>query len=129
MKEEYTSERYQELRARTKDFGLRAIRLWQSLPEQTDAQIIGKQLLRCATSVAANYRAACLAKSDKDLLHKLKTCQEEADESTLWIEYLIEANIIPAQRLESLLDESKQLTAIMTAATITISRRLNNIHH
>ena len=129
MKEEYTSERYQELRARTKDFGLRAIRLWQSLPEQTDAQIIGKQLLRCATSVAANYRAACLAKSDKDLLHKLNTCQEEADENTLWIEYLIEANIIPAQRLESLLDESKQLTAIMTAATITISRRLNNIHH
>lgn len=129
MKEEYTSERYQELRARTKDFGLRAIRLWQSLPEQTDAQIIVKQLSRCATSVAANYRAACLAKSDKDLLHKLKTYQEEADESTLWIEYLIEANIIPEQRLESLLDESKQLTAIMTAATITISRRLNNIHH
>ncbi len=88
-----------------------------------------QQLLRCATSVAANYRAACLAKSDKDLLHKLKTCQEEADENTLWIVYLIEANITPAQHLESLLDESKQLTATMTAATITISRRLDNIHH
>lgn len=80
--------------------------------------------------VRCSQLSGCLpGKSDKDLLHKLKTCQEEADESTLWIEYLIEANIIPEQRLESLLDKSKQLTAIMTAATITISRRLNNIHH
>ena len=125
---EYTNERYDELKSRTKAFGFRAIRLWQSLPLRTDAQVIGKQLLRCATSVAANYRAACLAKSDRDLLNKIKICQEEADESTLWLEYLQEANIVSAKALASLLDESKQLTSIMTASSITISRRLKQIN-
>ena len=125
----YKSERYDELRDRTKAFGLRAIRLFQSLPLQSDAQIIGKQLIRCATSVAANYRAACLAKSDRDLLNKLKICQEEADESTLWMEYLIEADIVQPGKLESLLDESRQLTAIMTASTLTITRKLREAKH
>ena len=125
---EYTNERYDELKSRTKAFGFRAIRLWQSLPLRTDAQVIGKQLLRCATSVAANYRAACLAKRDRDLLNKIKICQEEADESTLWLEYLQEANIVSAKALASLLDESKQLTSIMTASSITISRRLKQIN-
>ena len=125
----YKSERYDELRDRTKAFGLRAIRLFQSLPLQADAQIIGKQLIRCATSVAANYRAACLAKSDRDLLNKLKICQEEADESTLWMEYLIEANIVQTGKLEALIDESRQLTAIMTASTLTIIRRMRGSKH
>ena len=125
----YKSERYDELRDRTKAFGLRVIRLFQSLPLQADAQIIGKQLIRCATSVAANYRAACLAKSERDLLNKLKICQEEADESTLWMEYLIEADIVQPGKLESLLDESRQLTAIMTASTLTITRKLREAKH
>ena len=125
----YKSERYDELRDRTKAFGLRVIRLFQSLPLQADAQIIGKQLIRCATSVAANYRAACLAKSDRDLLNKLKICQEEADESTLWMEYLIEAGIVQASKLEALIDESRQLTAIMTASTLTITRKLREAKH
>ena len=125
----YKSERYDELRDRTKAFGLRAIRLFLSLPLQADAQIIGKQLIRCATSVAANYRAACLAKSDRDLLNKLKICQEEADESTLWMEYLIEADIVQPGKLESLLDESRQLTAIMTASSLTITRKLREAKH
>ena len=125
---EYTNERNDELKSRTKAFGFRAIRLWQSLPPRTDAQVIGKQWLRCATSVAANYRAACLAKSDRDLLNKIKICREEADESTLWLEYLQEANIVSAKALASLLDESKQLTSIMTASSITIPRRLKQIN-
>ena len=125
----YKSERYDELRDRTKAFGLRVIRLFQSLPLQADAQIIGKQLIRCATSVAANYRAACLAKSERDLLNKLKICQEEADESTLWMEYLIEADIVQPGKLESLLDESRQLTAIMTASSLTITRKLREAKH
>ena len=125
----YKSERYDELRDRTKAFGLRVIRLFQSLPLQADAQIIGKQLIRCATSVAANYRAACLAKSERDLLNKLKICQEAADESTLWMEYLIEADIVQPGKLESLLDESRQLTAIMTASTLTITRKLREAKH
>ena len=127
--ENYKSERYDDLRDRTKAFGLRAIRLFQNLPPQPDAQIIGKQLIRCTTSVAANYRAACLAKSDRDLLNKLKICQEEADESTLWMEYLIEADIVQPNKQESLIDESRQLTAIMTASTLTISRKLRTSKH
>lgn len=126
---DYKNERYDELKARTKAFGFRAIRLWQKLPHTTDAQVIGKELLRCATSVAANYRAACLAKSDKDLLHKIKICQEEADESTLWIEYLIEAEIMSSNALGDLLEESRQLTAIMTASSISIKRRISKNTH
>ncbi len=121
----YKTERYDELRNRTKAFGLQAIFLWKTLLPQTDAQVIGKQLIRCATSVAANYRAACLAKSDKNLLNKIKICQEEADKSILWIEYLIDANIIPAEEEFPLLNEARALTAIMTAASQTITKRLH----
>lgn len=112
-----------ELRARTKQFALRIIRLWRTLPKQDDAQVIGRQLLRCGTSVGANYRAACLAKSGKDFLNKLRICQEEADECCYWIELLIESELFPAVKLNALLDEAQQLTAIMTAAAKTTSRQ------
>jgi four helix bundle protein len=122
----YNSEKHENLKKRTKDFGLRVIRLWKSLPHNTLSEVLGKQLLRCATSVAANYRAACLAKSDPDFFHKIKICQEEADESCLWIEYIIEADILPESKLINLLDEAKQLTAIMTASAITVKRRIQS---
>ena len=117
--------KYTELRQRTKEFGLRVILMWKSLPNTTVAEVIGKQLLRSATSVAANYRAACVAKSDADFHSKIKICQEEADESCLWIEYIIEAGILPASRLDNLLDEAQQLTAMMTSAAITVKKRIN----
>ncbi len=115
-----------ELRARTKQFALRIIRLWRTLPKQDDAQVIGRQLLRCGTSVGANYRAACLAKSGKDFLNKLRICQEEADECCYWIELLIESELFPAVKLNALLDEAQQLTAIMTAAAKTTSRQYSD---
>lgn len=114
-----------DLKQRTKEFGLRVIRLWKSLPPGSLSDVLGKQLLRCATSVAANYRAACLAKSEPDFFHKIKICQEEADESCLWIEYIIEAGLLPASKLNNLLNEAQQLTAIMTASAITIKKRIN----
>ena len=120
----YNSEQHENLRQRTKEFGLRVVRMWKSLPSNTLAEVLGKQLLRCATSVAANYRAACLAKSEPDFFNKIKICQEEADESCLWIEYIIEAGILPENKLRNLLDEAQQLTAIMTASAITIKKRL-----
>ena len=125
METPYYCERHENLRQRTKEFGLRVIRMWKSVPSTTLSEVLGKQLLRCATSVAANYRAACLAKSDADFFHKIKICQEEADESCLWIEYIIEAGILPAAKLENLLDEARQLTAIMTSSAITIKKRIN----
>ena len=118
--------KYAELRKRTKEFGLRVIRMWKSLPKNAVAEILGKQLLRSATSVAANYRAACIAKSDADFYHKIKICQEESDECILWIEYLIEGEILPENKLSALLDEAKQLAAIMTASSLTVFKRLNN---
>ena len=119
--------RFSDLRQRTKEFGLRIIRMWKQLPNTSVAEILGKQLLRSATSVAANYRAACIAKSEADFYHKIKICQEEADESILWIEYLIEGEILPEHKLSSLLDEARQLAAIMTASSLTIHKRLHPI--
>lgn len=118
-----------DLKQRTKEFGLRVIRLWKSLPPGSLPDVLGKQLLRCATSVAANYRAACLAKSEPDFFHKIKICQEEADESCLWIEYIIEAGLLPASKLNNLLNEAQQLTAIMTASAITVKKRINTPKH
>ena len=116
--------KHADLRQRTKDFGLRIIRMWKSLPNTAVANVLGKQLLRSATSVAANYRAACIAKSEADFYNKIKICQEEADESILWIEYLIEGEILPETKLSSLLDEARQLATIMTASSLTVQKRL-----
>ena len=78
----------EELRERTKKFALRVIRLFQVLPKNTEAQILGKQLLRCGTSVAANYRATCRSRSKAEFISRLGIVAEEADESVLWLELL-----------------------------------------
>ena len=83
-----------EMKERTKKFALRVIRLTESLPHAKTADVIGKQLVRCGTSVGANYRAACRAKSTADFISKLSIVEEEADESIYWMELLIEANIV-----------------------------------
>ena len=83
----------QEFKDRTKQIALRVIRLVESLPNTYTAQIIGKRLLRSATSVGANYRAACRGKSTADILHKLAIVEEEADESLYWLELLIESEL------------------------------------
>lgn len=115
---------YDNLLQRTKNFALRVIRLSKALPSSPEAQVIGKQLLRCGTSVGANYRAACLAKSDKDFINKIKICQEELDESCYWIELLMEADVMPENKLGDLLDEAREITSIMSASVITVQKRL-----
>lgn len=82
------------LKKRTKQFGLRVIRLVESLPKTKTASTIGGQLLRCGTSVGANYRAACRGRSKAEFIAKLGVVEEEADESAFWIEMLVEAKII-----------------------------------
>jgi four helix bundle protein len=91
-----------ELRDRTKQFALRIIRLFTALPKSTEAQVIGKQLLRSGTSVAANYREACRARSKSEMISKLSIVEQELDESKLWMELLIESNI-PAHRFRGAL--------------------------
>ena len=88
----------------------------RSLPKTREADVIGKQLLRCATSVAANYRAACRARSQADFISKVTVVEEECDESAFWIELIIESEILKKNQVDSLLKEANELTAIFTAS-------------
>jgi four helix bundle protein len=115
----------EELKDRTKLFALRIIKLGKSFkPDEIDS-ILLKQLIRSATSVAANYRAALKAKSKKDFVYKLNVIEEEADESYFWLEMLCGAEIIKAEKLSLLVNEAKELTAIFTAQGRTAKANLN----
>ena len=114
----------QEMTERTRAFALRVYRLCSSLPKNPEAYHMRDQLFRCATSVAANYRAALRAKSDRDYLNKLKICEEESDESGFWMEMLVACNLVPMNKIESLIRESGELTAIITASCISKRRNM-----
>lgn len=114
----------EELKKRTKQFALRVIRLVETLPRTQTAQVIGNQLLRSATSVAANYRAVCRARSQADFLHKLGIVEEEADESLFWLELVVETNLILAARVQDLIQEADELTAIFVASRKTAKSKI-----
>ena len=115
-----------ELRERTKKFSLRVIKLFQALPKTEEARILGKQLLRSRTSVGANFRAATRARSRKEFFSKLSVTVEEADESAFWMELLMEANIIPGNKLNALYNEAIELTKITAASRRTFKKKINN---
>lgn len=112
----------EELRARTKRFALRIIRLFQKLPRTPEAQILGKQLLRSGTSVGANYRAAGRARSGAEFSAKIGIVLEEADEAVFWLECLMEAGIVNESLLRDLLKEANELVAIFAASYRTARR-------
>lgn len=112
-----------ELKRRTKAFSLRVIRLVEALPGTPTARVIGNQLLRAGTSVGANYRAACRARSQADFISKIGVVEEEADETAYWLELLIEAGILTADRVKDLLAEANELTAIFVASGRTAKER------
>lgn len=114
------SNQHDELRKRTKQFALRVIKLFRALPRSPEAQIIGKQLLRSATSVAANYRAVGRARSKPDFVSKIGIVVEEADECVFWIELLIESAVMPSTRMQELYVESRELLAIFAASQYTV---------
>lgn len=105
----------EEFKLRTKLFSIRVIKLFQSLPNRPDAQVIGKQLLRSATSVAANYRAACRGRSAAEFSAKIGIALEEADETQFWLEILEESEIMKAELLVNLKVEAAAITAILTS--------------
>ena len=109
----------EQLRDRTKAFALRVIRLYRSLPYKTDTQVSGKQLLRCGTSVAANYRAVCRARSKSEFVSKMSIVVEEADETVFWLELLGDTGIVQASKLGLLLQEANELLAICAASLRT----------
>jgi len=116
-----------ELKQRTKKFALRSIRLVNSLPKNQIAGVIGRQLLRSATSVGANYRAACRAKSSADFICKMGIVEEEADETLYWLELLIEAELVHAEKLKPLMGEANALTAIAVASQNTAKRKMRSV--
>jgi four helix bundle protein len=113
----------EELKRRTKSFALRVIRLIDSLPKGRTGDVIGRQLLRAATSVGANYRAACRARSQAEFAAKIGIVEEEADESAYWLELIVESGLLPAARVEDLLAEANELVAIFVASARTAERR------
>lgn len=110
------------LRDRTKKYALRVIRLAQSLPDDKVSRVISNQLLRSGTSVGANYRAACRAKSPADFCSKMTTVEEETDESMYWMELIIEGGLMPDTRLQPLYKEAEEILK-MTVASINTARR------
>ena len=116
---------HKDLKQRTKEFALRVIRLVEALPKGRTADILGRQLLRSGTSVGANYRAACRARSNADFISKMGIVEEETDESLYSMELLIEADLVQAVKLESLMKEANELLTI-TVSSIKTARRKKN---
>jgi len=111
------------LRRRSAEFALRIIRLFRALPETEEARIIGKQMLRSGTSVAANHRAVCRARSSREFISKIGIVVQEADETVFWLELLVESGIVAKPLLDSLLTEANELLAIFAASQRTARSR------
>jgi four helix bundle protein len=114
-----------ELKQRTKQFALRVIRMVDALPRKKSADVLGHQILRSASSVAANYRSACRARSRADFVAKMAIVEEEADETVFWLEMIAESGLLPAKKLAELLNEANELTAIAVASIRTARRAAN----
>ncbi len=115
-------EQAEGLKRRTKRFALRILKLVQALPKSDEARVISRQLLRCGTSVGANYRAVCRARSRKEFISKMSVVVEEADETIFWFEIVIEGGVAGAARMKPIVDEANQLLAIFAASLRTAQR-------
>jgi four helix bundle protein len=112
-----------ELRARTKRFTLRVMNVVTALPDDPRGRVIAHQLMKAGSSVGANYRAVCRARTRKDFINKLGVVIEEADESAFWLEVIAEGSVLDPKAIELLLQEANELVAIFTAARKTARRR------
>jgi len=112
-----------ELKQRIKDFALRGLKLIDSLPDTRSGRVLANQLGRSATSVGANYRAACRSRSTAELISKFSVVEEEADESAFWLELVTDHGLISSGKVAALLREAGELTAIMVASRKTLLAR------
>ncbi len=112
-----------ELQDRTKQFAVQSIKLCRELPTTLDARCVGSQLIEASTSVAANYRAVCRARSRAEFAAKLGTVLEEAAESLFWLELMVDAGIVSADRVRWLKSEANELTSIVVASRKTTTAR------
>jgi four helix bundle protein len=116
-----------EFKQRTKQLALRVIRLIEALPHCQTSGVIGKQLLRSATSVGANYRSACRARSTAEIIAKLGIVEEEADESLYWLELLIESNLIDEMKVKNLMSEFNEILSMTVASIKTLRTKTAHI--
>ncbi|MDR1983676.1 MAG: four helix bundle protein [Prevotellaceae bacterium] len=114
-----------ELKKRMQLFAIRIIKLASSLPNNVAGRTIGNQIIRSGTSSGANYRAACIAKSDKDFVNKLKIVEEELDETLYWMELIMEAQLVRKEILNDLMLENEELLKIIISSINTTKNRLS----
>src|SRR5256885_5154025 len=124
MKDGDRLDRAEKLKQRTKQFALRVVKMFKALPRGEEARIMGRQVLRSGTSIGANYRAACRARTAKEFVSKIRIAVEEADETGYWLELLVEALIVQKPRLDLLLGECNELVAILASSQHTAESRL-----
>ena len=115
-----------ELKKRLKVFALRIIKLSESLPNTKAGQTLGNQIIRSGTSPGANYRSACLGKSEKDFLNKLKMVEDELDETLYWLELIIESGMMKEELLKDLMHENHELLKIIVSSITTTKKKLNS---
>jgi four helix bundle protein len=108
-----------DLKLRTKKYALRIIKLYASLPRTVPAQVIGKQMVKSGTSVGAQYREACRARSNAEFISKMQSSLQELDETAFWLELLVEGEIVPAEKLGDLQKETEELIAIFVSSVKT----------
>lgn len=113
---------YQDLKDRTKLFALRVVRMFSALPKKTEAQVLGKQVLRSGTSIGANFCEAVRSRSNAEFAAKIGDCLKELEETRYWLELITEAGVMPKEKLSALLDEATQLNAIFT----TIAKKVRS---
>jgi four helix bundle protein len=113
-----------EMKNRTKQFALRTLKMADNLPRSRSGNAIATQVVRSSTSVAANYRALCRAKSRADFVNKTSIIEEEADESSFWLELIVDGGPLTAARVQPLLNEADEITAIMVASRKTARKNL-----
>jgi len=129
MEKELKADLVAKFRDRTKKFVVDNIKLYRLLPKTEEARIVGKQLLRSSSSVGANYRAACRARSQAEFSSKISIVIEEADESVFWMEVMIDAGILQQQEINNLIVEGNEILKVVSSARKTITdknKTLNN---
>ena len=114
-----------ELKNLLKGFAVRIIKMVDSMPHSISSTAIAKQVVRSGTSPIANYRAACMGKSKKDFLNKLKMVEEELDETGLWLDLIMECEILPRKQIGALYDECQELLKIIISSILTVQNSLN----
>ena len=113
-----------ELKQRHRAFAIRVVRMVDAMPNTIASTAIARQVVRSGTSPSANYRAACIAKSDKDFVNKLKMVEEELDETLHWLELIADCQILPEERMRDIIQECSELLSITVAAIVSTKKQL-----